>query len=160
MVGHSDDELKGTVGARIRQRRLELGYSQKQLAEEAGIRGSSLCKLEAGRTWIGHEDLVRVAEILDTSLDYLFGRDRSVHEMPEWLRQYSREREEEGRPMPHNLIAAVADLEREGLKVSRQECEALERGHLVFTRFEKGPETRTIEQWRDLFRMWRDLDVG
>lgn len=64
-----------TVGERIKQRRIELGLSQEELAQKMGYSGkSTICKAE---TW-GTKDVKiskveKFAEYLDTSVHWLLG---------------------------------------------------------------------------------------
>lgn len=60
-----------TIGDRIRQRRLELGWTQDVLAEKAGISKSFLSDLENGKRNIGADKLFDIGRVLGLSLDYL-----------------------------------------------------------------------------------------
>src|SRR6184192_3067949 len=59
------------VGERIRQRRAELGWTQDQLAQKAGISKSFLSDLENGKRSVGAENLLDIARALGVSLDFL-----------------------------------------------------------------------------------------
>lgn len=70
---------------RIRERRLELGMTQDELADKVGFKTKgSVCKLETGDRSIPIGRLRRLAEALETSVDYLIGNETSktgdVHE--------------------------------------------------------------------------------
>jgi transcriptional regulator with XRE-family HTH domain len=66
---------KEELGARLRQARLWCGASQKSLAAATGISRSSLGRYENGRGEPRIEDLLRLAQALQASLDYLlFGQ--------------------------------------------------------------------------------------
>ena len=60
-----------SVGDRIRKRRVELGWTQDQLAEKAGISKSFLSDLENGKRSVGADKLLDIARALGVSLDYL-----------------------------------------------------------------------------------------
>lgn len=59
------------VGDRIKQRRLELRWTQDQLAQKAGISKSFLSDLENGKRSVSADNLLDVARVLGVSLDYL-----------------------------------------------------------------------------------------
>jgi transcriptional regulator with XRE-family HTH domain len=60
-----------TIGDRIRDRRLELGWTQDALAQKAGISKSFLSDLENGKRSVGAENLQGIAQALTLSLDFL-----------------------------------------------------------------------------------------
>lgn len=49
----------------IREKREELGMSQKELAERAGITQSHLCDIEQGRNKPSIDVAIRIAKVLD-----------------------------------------------------------------------------------------------
>lgn len=51
----------------IKERREQLGMSQKELSERAGISQSFLCDLEMGRCKPSIDTAVKLAQILDVS---------------------------------------------------------------------------------------------
>lgn len=67
-----DDGL--TVGDRIKQRRIELGLLQEEVAERAGYVGkSAISKIEHGGNTITMKQVRRMASALDCSMEYLMG---------------------------------------------------------------------------------------
>ena len=60
-----------SVGERIRGRRGELGWTQDQLAQKAGISKSFLSDLENGKRSVGANNLLDIARALGVSLDFL-----------------------------------------------------------------------------------------
>jgi transcriptional regulator with XRE-family HTH domain len=60
-----------TVGERIKARRAELGWTQDQLAEKAGISKSFVSDLETGKRSIGADTLLDVGRAMNVSLDFL-----------------------------------------------------------------------------------------
>src|SRR5437867_1792555 len=60
-----------TIGERVKKRRNELGWTQDQLAQKAGISKSFLSDLENGKRSIGADNLLVIARVLNLSLDYL-----------------------------------------------------------------------------------------
>ena len=51
----------------IRERREQLGISQKELAEKAGISQSFLCDIEQGRCKPSIDTAIKLAQVLDVS---------------------------------------------------------------------------------------------
>ena len=66
-----DSSLPATLGRRIADCRDERGWTQKQLAERAGLSVTFLSELENDRRGLGSDALLRLADALGTSLDYL-----------------------------------------------------------------------------------------
>jgi y4mF family transcriptional regulator len=66
-----------TVGERIRKRRIELGWTQDQLAHKAGISKSFLSDLENGKRSVSADNLLDIARVLNLSLDYLMKGEES-----------------------------------------------------------------------------------
>jgi transcriptional regulator with XRE-family HTH domain len=67
-------DARGMFGNRLRRRRMMLGWSQVMLAEKLGIPAPAVSRYESGT--YQHISLVRLtllAEVLDTSVDYLLG---------------------------------------------------------------------------------------
>ena len=60
------------VGRRIRQRRLELGLSQGELAKALGITFQQIQKYENGTNRVSAGRLFNMARHLDVTLDYFF----------------------------------------------------------------------------------------
>jgi transcriptional regulator with XRE-family HTH domain len=59
------------VGERIKARRLELEWTQDQLAQKAGISKSFLSDLENGKRSVGAENLLDISRALGVSIDFL-----------------------------------------------------------------------------------------
>jgi transcriptional regulator with XRE-family HTH domain len=66
-----------TVGVRIRSRRQELGWTQEQLAEKARISKGFLSDLETGARNVSAEYLLKIAQALSVTLDFLMKGDPS-----------------------------------------------------------------------------------
>lgn len=60
-----------TVGDRIRQIREDMEINQEQLAERAGLSKGFLSDVENGKRNIASENLLKVANVLGASVDYL-----------------------------------------------------------------------------------------
>lgn len=68
----SANSVDGHVGARVRIRRLELGYSQERLAEQLGITFQQVQKYERGTNRIGASRLHQISLVLDVPITYFF----------------------------------------------------------------------------------------
>ena len=63
------------LGQRLRERRKQAGWSQVEVAQQAGIIQGDLSLLERGqKRELWASTLARLAEVLGCSLDYLAGR--------------------------------------------------------------------------------------
>jgi transcriptional regulator with XRE-family HTH domain len=61
------------VAARVRQRRVELGLTQQQLAEQIGVTYQQAHKYETGINRISAGRLYQIAQALGTDVNYFFG---------------------------------------------------------------------------------------
>lgn len=59
--------------SRLRELRKERGYTQVKMQMLTGIDQSDYSKLESGRRYYTFEQCKRIAEALETSMDYLAG---------------------------------------------------------------------------------------
>lgn len=59
----------------IKERREELGMSQKDLAEKVGISQSFLCDIEQGRSKPSIDTALKIAEVLNISDVKFFGTE-------------------------------------------------------------------------------------
>ncbi len=62
-------------GKRLRATRLKRGYTQQKMSDMLGIALRSYQKYEQGERQPSLETLVLISDILNTSIDYLLGRD-------------------------------------------------------------------------------------
>lgn len=66
-------------GARIRQLRIENGYTQEALAKELDIDRSLLSHIESGKRGCSVDLLVRLSDFFTVSLDLLvLGKDQAI----------------------------------------------------------------------------------
>src|SRR5262249_47657860 len=73
------------VGERIKARRLELEWTQDQLAQKAGISKSFLFDLENGKRSVGADNLLDIARALGVTTDHLMTgeiSEKPVTEVP------------------------------------------------------------------------------
>ena len=66
--------MKSGIGTRIKDRRIELGMSQDELAEKMGYKSrSTIAKIEKGVNDVVQANIVKFSEVLNTSIAYLMG---------------------------------------------------------------------------------------
>lgn len=68
-------ELKALFGGMLRRRRVELGWSQVELAEHAGLSQEMVAKLERGVLGASFETVEKLAGALNLPAAALFGAD-------------------------------------------------------------------------------------
>lgn len=61
------------IGKRLAQAREKAGYSQEILAEKAGCSVITISRWENGHTAMNVVDIIKVAQVLEISTDYLLG---------------------------------------------------------------------------------------
>lgn len=72
-----------TIGDRIKSRRIELGYTQEQLATKLGYKTKgSIAKIENGEQSLTPERLYDIAKVLETSPSYLAGWEDAATHIP------------------------------------------------------------------------------
>ena len=62
---------------RLKEARKAKGITQKAMAERLDIQETSYQQYEYGRREPNHENTVKIADILDVSVDYLLGRSNN-----------------------------------------------------------------------------------
>jgi len=72
--------LEASIGARIRARRRQLGFSQTDLAERLGISFQQVQKYERGANRVAASTLVAIAEALSTTVGWLVGEESVARE--------------------------------------------------------------------------------
>jgi transcriptional regulator with XRE-family HTH domain len=71
LIEDSDEEEAMALGERIRQLRKEHGWSQAELGSKVGTDSQRISRYENGRITPSVEALVRLADALEVSVDYL-----------------------------------------------------------------------------------------
>ena len=61
------------IGERIRQRRIELDWSQRELADKMGYNHSTITRIEQGKVDVYQNKIVQFSEVLGVSIAYLMG---------------------------------------------------------------------------------------
>ena len=137
----STEGLTG-AGKRIREQRTRLGLTMEQLANKAGISKSFLWEVEQDRSDISGEKLLRVANALRASIDYLLkgspapaDQKPSSVEIPAGLNEFA---EELG--LPYRTTVAILDVENS-----------------VWARRRDTRPERTKEYWRNVYEQVKPL---
>lgn len=73
MKERSGEKTEDTFANRLRQRRIDLHFTQAEMATMLGIERSSYTYYEMGKTQPNLKTLKKLKKILDVSLDYLIG---------------------------------------------------------------------------------------
>ena len=72
------------IGERIRYKRMERGWSQRDLAEKMGYSNhSTIGKIETGKVDPPTSKVAQFAEVLGTSIAYLHGWEEEIEKAPE-----------------------------------------------------------------------------
>lgn len=72
-----------SVGERIKERRLDIGWTQDQLCTKAGLSNSFLSELENGKRSVSAANLLDIARALNVSLDFLMTGKASKEQLTE-----------------------------------------------------------------------------
>lgn len=71
------------IGNRIKDRRIELGMSQDELAEKMGYKSrSTIAKIEKGVNDVVQSNIVKFSEVLKTDVSYLMGWQERIEADP------------------------------------------------------------------------------
>ena len=73
-IGQTAIILVGDIMTRLKELRKERGYTQVKMQMLTGIDQSDYSKIENGKRYLSLEQCIKVADALDTSMDYLAGR--------------------------------------------------------------------------------------
>lgn len=68
--------MQGPFSDILRKTREDKGLSQSELADKAGMQPSAISHFEAGRRSPSFDNLKRLADALNVTIDYLLGRQR------------------------------------------------------------------------------------
>jgi transcriptional regulator with XRE-family HTH domain len=82
--------VDGIVGTRIRARRLEMHYSQQQLAESLGLSFQQIQKYEKGVNRVGVARLGQIAQFLECDMRYFMGDLSGDGKKPPTVSRYAK----------------------------------------------------------------------
>lgn len=86
-IGQMAIILLGDVMSRLKELRKERGYTQLKMQMLTGIDQSDYSKIENGKRYLSFEQCIKVADALDTSMDYLAGRTDCKEPYPKAKKQ-------------------------------------------------------------------------
>ncbi len=66
------------LAKRIKERRIECGYTQEDLGNLLGISKVSVCNWERGLKKPSSKNLIQISKVLNTPLEYLIANDKYV----------------------------------------------------------------------------------
>lgn len=61
---------------RLKELRLKKGLTQTELGEKVGVKQNTFTNWEKGKREPSFENLIKLADLLEVSLDWLFGREQ------------------------------------------------------------------------------------
>lgn len=68
-----------SIGQKIKQRRTELGWSQRELSDRMGYNNhSTITRIESGKVDVPQSRIVKFSEVLGVSIGYLMGWDKEI----------------------------------------------------------------------------------
>ena len=79
-----------TIGERIRNIRENKNYSQKELEKMAELPEKSISKYERGENNVPVDNLSKIADALNVSMDYLAGRVKSTTNYKSYENKYTK----------------------------------------------------------------------
>ena len=131
------------LGERIKAIRQSLEWTQDRLAKEAGISKSFLSEIENNKANVSGENLLKIANTLNASLDYLMKGDTA---------------DTTGRPKHIEIPAELSDISEE-LSLSYKTTLDLLYAHqsLVARRSMKERPMMTKEKWREFYHQLKDF---
>lgn len=72
-----------SIGQKIKQRRIQLGWSQRDLAAKMGYNNNStIARIENGKVDIPQSRIVKFSEVLNVSIGHLMGWEEKIEEDP------------------------------------------------------------------------------
>jgi len=124
-----------TIGDRIRDIRTKKGMTQDQLCEKAHISKGFLSDIENDKRNIGSQKLLKIANALDASVDYLLKGELAEYPLNQEV------------TIPSDLSKAAEDLQ-----LSYSETLELLSAHksIVARRSNKTKKILTVEEWKKL----------
>lgn len=81
-----------TFGDKLREIRKNKNLTQKELGEKIGKTGATICDWEKGKASPNIEDLVRLADVLQVTTDYMLGRITSWSPFMDFVNTYEEQR--------------------------------------------------------------------
>jgi transcriptional regulator with XRE-family HTH domain len=125
-----------TVGSRIRKLRENKGLTIEQLSDRTGVSKGFLSDTENGNRNMSSQNILKIANELNASLDYLLRGTEVASPKPE----------------PLTIPPELTQVARE-MNLSFAQTEALLAGHrsVVARRSNNERKTPTVEDWREMY---------
>ena len=101
-----------TVATRIKDRRMELGWSQRELASRMGYsNNSTLAKIELGKVDVSQARLEHFAEILGVSVAFLMGWEQIQKKNDQLVQLVTRMRKDEKFAEAVKMLDEVSEVQ-------------------------------------------------
>ena len=131
-----------TLGERIKKIRQSLGWTQDRLGQEAGVSKSFLSEIENNKASVSGGILLKIANTLDASLDYLMKGELAPGE---------------GKPTPIEIPPELSELAEEiGLRFKSTVALLSAHKSVLAKRSSKEKSEMTKEKWRALYQSLKD----
>ena len=105
----------------LRSARIARGISQEELAERVDITRTQVSRYETGKSLPDFRTIIKIADVLDVSLDYLAERDAPVSRKPLILQQ-----PQEKAPFKKSQLTYLEEMQR---RIDELEKRLNEEGH-------------------------------
>ncbi|MCA1617790.1 MAG: helix-turn-helix domain-containing protein [Acidobacteria bacterium] len=127
-----------TIGDRIKEIREDFGWTQEKLAEEAGLSKGFLSDVENNKRDISSTNVLKIANALGASLEYLMRGEEKKQETREPIQ------------IPVALSKAAEDLD-----LSYSETLTLRDTYnsIIARRSSKSLKPPTVEEWKHLYKV-------
>lgn len=76
---NSSENIKKTLGAKVKELRIQKGLTQEKLAEYLGLQPHSVTKIETGRTFVSSEVLASLCNFFEVSSSYFFNPEIKIY---------------------------------------------------------------------------------
>ncbi|MBR2214394.1 MAG: helix-turn-helix domain-containing protein [Selenomonadaceae bacterium] len=104
------------TGERIKNVREDRDILQQEMADAIGMNVSVLSRIENGTRQVRDDELVKIADKLNVTTDYLLGRDNqgaTPDKLPELTKKDEREIESDLEDMMHSMASAAYNSQNE-----------------------------------------------
>lgn len=143
----------GGIGARIRMRRRTLDLKQQTVADALGVSDATLSRWESGQHCPRGDALLKLADVLDCSADYLIGRDDSPEIRSSAPSVPIRSFDLDLVVPPAALLEAVGQLNTNGYRITLGEVRRIAERYLSPLNKTAGairPVGWTADEWRQV----------
>ena len=136
--------IQKTKGEKIKEIRLQMGISLDKLSSMTGISKGFLSGFENNKSDISGEYLLKIVDVLDVSMDYIFRPDSK------YPKKHTKE--------PVEIPLELSDLAEENGLTYKETLTLLEIDNSIMARRStKSTKVKTKEYWKDLCEGVRDF---